>query len=134
MHAILLALLGAAFLIERVEFHHAARQVGVVAGFDLEAEAGAADPVNPPLAFRGRAFQLAGLRVAAFAERIAHGSRDALPGFEAGDHGLIALCGFARRLIRLPVRPGRPLPAFPAGRCRSRERFPGSSSSAFSGV
>src|ERR1700734_2931284 len=86
MHAILNALLGRAGLIERVEFHHAPRQVGVGPGLDVEAKAGAADPGNPARLPWGQLDRLAGDQVVAFAEHVAHGSGDALSYFRGRNH------------------------------------------------
>ena len=125
MHAILFALPGPAALIERVEFHYAARQVGVGLAVDLEAEARAADPGNAALPFSRRPFQLAGLGVAAFAEHIADRSGDALADIDPGVHGGVIAPAAARRPIRRAAR--RPVAGwpFPAdGACR-RSRFRG---------
>ena len=86
VHAILLALLGAAFLIERVEFHHAPREIRVGRVHDVETEACAAHPCNAALLAGYECFQLAGFVIAAFAEDIAHGAGDTLAGLEPRCH------------------------------------------------
>ena len=94
MHAILFALLGRAVLIERVKLHDAARQVGVGSRFSIS------KPKPVPLIQSTRlsspgpsSFSSPVFGSRPFAEHIAHGARDALPDFEAGDHGgLIAPC------------------------------------------
>ena len=87
---VFLAALGPAALIGRREFHHSARELGVFAALDFEAEALPADPGDPAL--------LAWLPIIAvappLAEDVAHGPADALPLADIGQHQVVATIRF----------------------------------------
>src|SRR4051794_31261675 len=70
MDAILYAPTGGAVLIERVEFHDAAGQIGIRLRLDGKAEAGPTDPVNPSFLVGRQLFGIASEGVAPFAEDI----------------------------------------------------------------
>ena len=98
MDAILLAGPGPAGLVLGVEFHDAAGEIGIVLGYDVKAEADAADPCDAALGIRRLAPQLTRFGVASFAEDVTRCAGDAFAHRAAGDHRAItrAIAAFKR--------------------------------------
>ena len=88
VHAILDAAFGPARLVDGIEFHDPARQVGVLAALDLEAEIHAADPFDPTAVAGGLPAGFQSSRVASLPQRIADRAGDAAADLDAGDHSL----------------------------------------------
>ena len=72
--------------VERVEFHNAAGEIGIALGLDLEAEAGAADPLDARAAVLRLGLYVAGLGIAAGPEHVIDAARHAATDIDARIH------------------------------------------------
>src|ERR1700693_30863 len=105
MHGILLAPLGAARLVERVDLHDPGGQLGALKGVDVEAKILAADPGDAGLFARG---QVVVAGSPALPQHVAAEARDAPADDRAGDHRRITRSiVITRRSITMDSSPAR---------------------------